>query len=168
MSFKTCLCQFQKCKSHLMCLKTSMAFILCGFVHTVRMTTVLRMVRHIVHFCANQTVSLTNARARALRAAQIYSKRKRENNKGFIRERAFTSFSLDSNANEIRSLVSNDRSKERETTTRGIQRERRTMMTFVFFYARILCGKWTKKTTKKGRTRVNFGDCTPHRSSLAR
>lgn len=57
--------------------------------------------------------------------ANLYAKeRKREKQKVYIRERAFTSFSLDSRANEIRSLVSNEQKFRERETARGICDER--------------------------------------------
>ena len=57
-----------------------------------------------------EQLSLSRVRKLYGHGANLYAKeRKREKQKVCIRERAFTSFSLDSRANEIRSLVSNAR-----------------------------------------------------------
>jgi hypothetical protein len=85
--------------------------------------------------------------------AQIYAKRKRENNKRFIFANARSPLSPSIRARtrfvrSFRTRGSLERERHRERDTR---RERRTMMNFnVFFCARIL---WRigKKTTKKGR-----------------
>ena len=69
---------------------------------------------------ARTTVSLTCAKALRTRRKSLREERKREKQKVYIRERAFTSFSLDSRANEIRSLVSNEQKfRERERPREG-------------------------------------------------
>ena len=123
------------------------------------------------HFCANQTVSLPSARAKAPRTERKSTrKRKREKQKVYSRTRVHLFLSRFVRERDSFASFRTNRSLEREReTARGTRRERRTMMNFVFFCARILCGNVRKKDAqKKGRRHECVSVIVPHTAYLSR
>ena len=116
------------------------------------------------HFCANQTVSLTSARVKALRTQRKSTRREKERNKRFIFANARSPLSLSIHARtrfvrSFRTSRSLERERDRE---RDARRETYHDEFCVFLRANFMENATEKKTTKKGRRHECISVFVPH------